>query len=132
MSIHNFSNKIKGWAGERRQTLIFTLILVGVAAGSFYLGYVARAETQVSDPVLIQCPANAYINPLATDTTLSKTKTPQQSLLQSGVYVASKNGTKYYPVDCSAVNRIKEENKIFFSDEASAQAAGYGVGAGCK
>ena len=65
MSIHNFPNKIKGWAGERRHTLVFIAILVAVAAASFYVGYTARAESHTESLVAINCPANAYMDSLA-------------------------------------------------------------------
>ncbi len=40
-------------------------------------------------------------------------------------FVASKNGKKYYPIDCSASDNIKKENKIFFSSEEEAKSKGY-------
>lgn len=42
----------------------------------------------------------------------------------SGKYVASKSGTKYYLPTCSGVKRIKEENKVFFNSEDEAKAEG--------
>ncbi len=43
-----------------------------------------------------------------------------------GNFVASKSGTKYHPIEgCSFADRIKPENKIYFSTEKEAQAAGY-------
>ncbi|KKU53151.1 MAG: hypothetical protein A3F26_02390 [Candidatus Ryanbacteria bacterium RIFCSPHIGHO2_12_FULL_47_12b] len=40
-------------------------------------------------------------------------------------FIASRNGSKYYPAGCASINRIKTENKIYFNDEASAQKAGF-------
>lgn len=45
--------------------------------------------------------------------------------------VASRNGTRYYFPWCSGLNRIKEENKIFFNSEKEAQGAGYTLAANC-
>lgn len=43
-----------------------------------------------------------------------------------GAFVASKSGTKYHPsTGCSFVDRIKPENRIYFSTEEEAQNAGY-------
>lgn len=47
------------------------------------------------------------------------------------VYVASKNGTKYYLPTCGSAKRIKEENKVWFSTKGEAEAAGYGPAANC-
>ena len=49
-----------------------------------------------------------------------------------GTYVASKNGTKYHPVDSGTAKRIKDENKVFFDSKAEAEAAGYEPGSSVK
>ncbi len=54
------------------------------------------------------------------------TPTPIQT---SGAYVASKNGKNYYKVSCS--NRIKEENKVYFTTIDDAKKAGYTASATC-
>lgn len=48
-----------------------------------------------------------------------------------GAYVASKSGTKYYLPSCGGASRIKEENKVWFSSAAEAEAQGYGPAANC-
>lgn len=35
-------------------------------------------------------------------------------------FVASKSGTKYYPIDCKSANRIKPENRVYFMTEEEA------------
>ncbi len=45
--------------------------------------------------------------------------------------VASRSGSKYHLTTCSGAMRIKEKNKIFFSSEAEAEAAGYEPAANC-
>ncbi len=45
--------------------------------------------------------------------------------------VASRSGTKYHLITCSGAKRIKEKNKIFFSSETEAEAAGYEPAANC-
>ena len=49
-----------------------------------------------------------------------------------GKYVASKNGTKYFPEDCKGSKTIKEANKIFFSTPEEAEKAGYELAKNCK
>lgn len=46
--------------------------------------------------------------------------------------VASKNGTKYYYPNCSGVNRIKEENRVFFDNFDAAEEAGYELAKNCE
>ncbi len=47
-------------------------------------------------------------------------------------FVAAKSGTKYYPKDCGSANRIKPENKIYFSTEKEAEEKGYSRSATCN
>ena len=131
MSIHTFPSKIKSWAGESRQTLIIIGIIVLVALGSFYLGYMARAEKVQASPVVINCPAEAYIQE---GSLLGKPAVSKSVPVTSGqgVYVASRNGAKYYPTECSGANRIKEENKIYFTTPEQAEAAGYELSLVCQ
>jgi len=49
-----------------------------------------------------------------------------------GSFVASKSGTKYFPVDCGSSNTIKEENKVFFSSASAAETAGYELAKNCQ
>ena len=51
---------------------------------------------------------------------------------ETGKYVASKNGSKYYLPSCGTANRIKEENKIYFNTKEEAEAAGFGPSSTCK
>lgn len=50
----------------------------------------------------------------------------------TGKYVASKNGTKFYLPSCATANRINEENKIYFTTEEEAEAAGFQPSSTCK
>lgn len=47
-------------------------------------------------------------------------------------FVASKNGSRYYPVDCKSSSRIKPENKIYFNTADDAQRAGLVLASGCS
>jgi len=46
-------------------------------------------------------------------------------------FMASKNGSKYYPIGCKAGERIKPENRIFFANREGAEAAGYTRAVNC-
>ncbi len=56
------------------------------------------------------------------ETNTSITNSSQNSL---GNFVASKNGSKYYPVNCKSASRIKPENQIFFASSTEATSRGY-------
>lgn len=48
-----------------------------------------------------------------------------------GNFLASINGKAYYPKDCAAANRIKEENRIWFNTKEEAEAQGYKLAQNC-
>lgn len=51
---------------------------------------------------------------------------------ESHKFVASKNGTKFYPAGCKAAERIKPENRIFFATAVEAQKAGFEATSQCS
>ncbi len=131
MNITYFLNKIKGRAGEHSTLLLTLILLVFVGVGGFYLGYTAQSETAQAAPVVIECPQEAYIAPQAKVGGSVPLSTIQNTQASSGQYVASKNGSKYYPASCKGVSRIKEENKVWFATAAEAEADGYTLASGC-
>ncbi|OGZ29634.1 MAG: hypothetical protein A2931_03065 [Candidatus Niyogibacteria bacterium RIFCSPLOWO2_01_FULL_45_48] len=52
-------------------------------------------------------------------------------LASEALFVASKNGTAYYPPSCAGAGRIKEENKIWFSSQKEAESLGYKPASNC-
>ncbi len=60
-----------------------------------------------------------------------QTGLPVQSDDSLGNFLASINGKAYYPKDCAAANRIKEENKIWFDTKEEAEAQGYQPAQNC-
>jgi len=48
-----------------------------------------------------------------------------------GNFLASINGEAYYPKDCAAANRIKEENRIWFNTKEEAEIQGYRPAQNC-
>jgi len=57
---------------------------------------------------------------------------PEAATGETGKFVASKNGTKYYLPSCSGVSKISEANKVWFASVETAVAAGYAPAANCK
>lgn len=129
MSIQDFADKIKGRGGR----LALPLVLLGVAGVSFWLGYATRTETAQASPVEIQCPIEAYMQNTASGTVPSPVeKGTPVAPLPSGSYVASKNGTKYYPPGCAGAKRILDANRVYFTSITAAEKAGYTLAATCK
>mgnify|MGYP001574455034 FL=1 len=48
-----------------------------------------------------------------------------------GNFMASINGKAYYPANCEAAKRIKEENRIWFRSKEEAEADGYKPAQNC-
>ena len=129
MSIQDFADKIKGRGGR----LALPLVLLGVAGVSFWLGYATKAETAQASPVEIQCPIEAYMQNAVSSAVPQPSKKGTPSIpLPSGSYVASKNGTKYYPPGCAGAKRILDANRVYFTSTAAAEKAGYTLAATCK
>lgn len=123
MSIQEYAEKIKAFFGSGRgeDTAIVAAIFLA-AAVSFGLG---RLSVQASAP---EAPREPYVALVESD----GLSAPAPAREAGGRIVASKNGTKYYLPSCGGQGRILEENKIFFSSEAEAAAAGYEKSATCK
>ncbi len=57
---------------------------------------------------------------------------PAPAARASGNFMASINGTAYYPKGCPSANRIKEENIIWFSTKEEAEMQGYKPAQNCE
>lgn len=131
MSIHDILAKIKGRAGIDHITLINIIVIVLVGICSFGLGRLSLGNTQIDEPITITGSLDKNSN--------QKIKTPDIdnniksiNTLSKGQYVASKNGKLYYSIGCSGVNRIKEENKIWFETKDEAEKYGLTMSSTCK
>ncbi len=136
MSIHDIVQKIKGGAGERAGILPTLLILAVASVVSFSLGYAARGRpTEASADVVIQCDPR-YVKDMSqssgdTGAAGGSSQVMRQAAPQKA-YIASRNGTKYYPAGCAGASRIQEENRIYFDTTEKAVAAGYSLASTCK
>ncbi len=132
MSINDTLQKIKLYSSSEKGRAVYViLIIILVAGSSFGLGRISKTSSN-SDPVRVIY-ADSGLSASAIGT--SSNKPPIQASVGgkgvSGAYVASKRGKKYYPVNCSAADSLKAENKIFFTSEAQAQTAGYTKSSSC-
>jgi len=121
VSLEQIKEKIKSRAGRlilAKITVFFASFLIMVdVLGVFLL-------LRIKTPPEIEIIKNFYPNIL----------NPEKELVATGGgnIVASKNGKKYYFVHCSGANRIKNENKIYFSTIEAAEGAGYTLAANCE
>ncbi len=120
-----FSKPARLASGIEAYILPAILVLVGLSA--FGLGRLSLAGEE-GPRLIIRMPDGTA----QTAAVYQSAKPAAKSApLTSGSYVASKSGTKYYLPSCSGVSKIKEENKVWFSTVAQAQAAGYTAAANC-
>lgn len=125
-SIHNNPKKIK----LLQVFLLVVLMALGIIA-AFVLGRLSALQNSPKTVLSIQkaaCPIPAEIAGKQADMGL-ETIMENNAL---GSFVASKNGTKFYPADCSYADRILDANKIWFDTEDDAIAAGYAASSQCS
>lgn len=118
MSIHDLNQKIKSLLSTddfKDIVILLTIVIVGV--GSFFLG---RLSIIKHSNETVNSTTN-HEDKISLGTTI---KALPESIVPNHAFVASRNGTKYYPKGCSGINRIKEENRIYFETEEEAQGAG--------
>lgn len=104
---------------ERQDIFLATLIIL-VAFASFGLGRLSKIQI-VRTPLKIEQVAQT----VAVGEAVGEVKS-------TGMYVASKNGTKYHFPWCSGAKSISEANKIWFNSVEEARAAGYTPASNCK
>lgn len=118
----SFLDKIKRATGLDKMAFLFSFVIIGVGLASFGIGRlsVGIGPASVSDaPIMLVEGENSGFPEKRRDI-------PEKR------YIASKNGTKYYPLGCAGGNRIKEENKIWLSSKEEAEKLGYSLSTTCK
>ncbi len=126
-TVYTVGNNIPEILHSRKTTdilLVSSILILGIL--SFGLGRLSVPKGDTS-PVLL----------CTTATTIFDQETRDENsdaipLSQGGEYVASKNGTVYHLPWCSGAQRIKEENKVWFTTQEEAEEAGYRPAANCK
>ncbi|MFA6297102.1 MAG: hypothetical protein WC629_00910 [Candidatus Paceibacterota bacterium] len=106
---------------NKKSNIIAVSVLVGVVVISAGWWTVSNSKNAVQEnsPVVKE-------QGIITDNASSSVGT------SSGKYVASKNGSKYFPEGCNGSKSIKEGNKIYFNTPEEAQKAGYELAKNCK
>ncbi len=106
--------------------IVAVIIFVGFAG--FGLGRLSLIE-QERKTVQIEYPEYLSTSVLSAEDSTGGTVVPSA---ESGLLIASKNGSKYHFPWCSGGKRILEKNKIWFDSAEEARKAGYTPAANCK
>ena len=126
--------------------LYLTSIIILVAVISFGLGRLSKIREEKTPITIEKVKENTETGeskPLSTSNVDSGTNgagimlqhnssTISNFPSSSKIFVASRNGKKYYYAWCESANVIKEQNRIWFSTQAEAEKAGYQPAANCK
>ena len=112
-------------------TLLTGVVVALVGAGAFGLGRLSALQEKGARLTIHapQMPAE-----IAAPTPLSdnNSETTKPAVEGPHTFVASKNGTKYYPAGCAGASRIKAANQVWFGTADLAAAAGYTPASGCS
>lgn len=97
-------------------------------AGALMLAWAGGVREAATPPYLIKsafpaCPLDQK--------TESKVEVESEKEVVRYPFVASKRGTKYYPANCPAAQKLSSKNRIGFSTEEEARAAGYTPASTC-
>ena len=132
MSITNWVEKINSWWGT---IVVILVLLLGISFGRLWGVYSNRPPVQIKESAVASTTnAASSVNFNTTYKYKSQESVAQVGKLASpstGMYVASKNSTKYHLASCPGAARIKEENKRWFNSKAEAEKAGLTPAANC-
>ena len=112
----------RGGGGSKELYLAAVIVLVAII--SFGLGRLSKIREEKT-PITIENTKIGESKSLSTFDVDSGIKTDK-------IFVASRNGKKYYYAWCESANVIKEQNRVWFSTQAEAEKAGYQPAANCK
>lgn len=101
--------------------LVPTLVLRGIRDGQLWGAVAGDLRLFVGD-VQVHVPASGtLLAPAGVLLTHERTLRVPQGMR----YVASRKGSRFYPVESAPAQRIAPQNRVYFPDAASARAAGY-------
>lgn len=110
---------------------LVALIIIGSGIGGFLLG---RASVGPEKPRATVLGTSAGSSEIIIDTSLSEQffEAEETRATTEKTFMASINGTRYYPKGCTAGNSIDEENRVWFATEDEAKMAGYSIAKACQ
>ncbi|NUQ57380.1 MAG: hypothetical protein HUT38_02765 [Candidatus Paceibacter sp.] len=120
----NLCKRAKEWLKVNERDLFLAAVIVLVAAISFGLGRLSKIREEKT-PIIIE---SASSTPDFDETRRS----PVSTQAQDKIFVASKNGKKYYYAWCESAQKIKESNRVWFATKEEAEKSGYEPAANCR
>ena len=124
--------KLIKFCKENNRDLFLAAVIILVATISFGLGRLSKIREEKT-PITIE-------NISTSTEIIANTSSQPSTLSQRGrltvgedkIFLASKNGKKYYYAWCESANVIKEQNRVWFSTADEAEKSGYEPAANCK
>ena len=120
--------RLVGWVKNNNTELYWAAVIILVAVISFGLGRLSKIREEKT-PITIE---NVKENEETSESKPLLTSNVDNEIKTDKIFVASKNGKKYYYAWCESANVIKEQNRIWFATQAEAEKAGYQPAANCK
>jgi len=97
--------------------MMITVLFLGTVLGRIW------AEEQTASEIVVKnVPASGK----------QKTDAESEDAQKKRKFVASRNGEKYYSLDCEAYERIHKENRVFFATRKRAKQSGRELSELCK
>ena len=127
--IKNLCKRIIEWIKTNNRELYLTVVIILVATISFGLGRLSKIREEKT-PITIENVAVATSTEIIANTPNSQRG--RLTVDANKIFVASRNGKKYYYAWCDSAKVIKEQNRIWFSTEEEAKKAGYEPATNCK
>jgi len=125
------SNGVKTLFSEHKTDLSVALLIFLVSVSSFGLGRLSVIWPK-KEPISIY--ENAKLQMLNAELKNGQNVAASSFSIQNsalGKYVASKSGSAYHFPWCAGAQKIKDENKIWFTSKEEAEKAGYKPAGNC-
>jgi hypothetical protein len=135
MRLTDIQRKIKGIPDIPRDLFIFLLIAL-IGCGMFFATQIInrevarKGELRIIQSESIAQPAN--LNADNESTTSNQGINSTTTIAARGMYVGSHSGSYYYLPTCAGARRIKDKNKIWFTNKADAESKGYKPANNCS
>ncbi|GEM_PF-1140474 len=130
MDFQSSIENLKDWGKENRQNLMLGVFLaLGLLTG-LGIGLLITSNTPM--PIIIDRNAKITVpETILKDMEAGKESIVKPSYMPGGNFIASISGKAYYPANCEAAKKIKEENRIWFNSAEEARAQGYQPAKNC-
>jgi len=124
------------WIKINEKDLFLAMVIVLAAVISFGLGRLSKIREEKTPITIEQSLPTTYDvvgkNNISTSD-VDIINTGASAVLNADkIYLASKNGKKYYYAWCDSAKVIKEQNRVWFATAEEARKAGYEPAANCK